>query len=153
VLEEEWPLEPIGRHGPEDDGLGQAQQTNAANAEALPQACPDLRSHRASHCTTAPRRRAARGRSCSQRPANALRRKPAAPKSQGHAMSTAPTYAPASALAMKPRLESWEMREKRPCLGPSKPASSRPSTAHASTAPLQKVVPTASMASATRKSA
>src|SRR5262249_5646076 len=152
VLEEERPLDPVGRHGAEDDRLGQAQQAHGTNAEALPQARSDLRSHRAPHVTMAELPAGARPL---VKPHAGQRgeEKAGRPSSHGHAMWRLPTYAPTRAVAMKPRLESWETREKRPCLGPSKPASSRASTPHASTAPLQKVVPTASIASATRNSA
>src|SRR6266545_2413476 len=49
VLEEQRPLDPVGRHGAESYGLGEAQKAGGANAEALPEARADLGAHRRSH--------------------------------------------------------------------------------------------------------
>ena len=81
---------------------------------------------------------------------NPLTANPAAPSSHGHAMSTLATNAPTTAVVMKPRLDSCETREKRWSFVLAKPASSSASTPQASTAPLQNVVPTASIVSAMR---
>jgi hypothetical protein len=85
-------------------------------------------------------------------PSTPVTAKPAAPRSQGHARFTVATYAPTTAVVMNPMLDSCVMREKRRSLFRANPVSSSASTPHASTAPLQNVVPSASIASATRNS-